>query len=417
MDILGTTLLDIYIPKTGKSYTQIFYVLNSNYSNKLLLGRDFMEKLGVVTFDFMNNRAKLGNAWINGVRLSNKKELRLTSNIKIPSRSENLFTVHCSPNLSFVPFDFEPHKIPGVQGVYMSRSRVIPNVAGDINLSILNVTEKEVELQCRTRLGKITKPCEILNSIPESRVHKMNKDVTKDVHIDNTLPDSEKRLITELVNAYQDVFAINPKKPNRVNVLEHKIITDAENPVFQKPRKIPNAWAKEVDTQVTEMLRNHIIRPSSSPWNSPLLLVKKKDNTTRFVCDFRGLNDVTKKDKYPLPNIGEMIDKMQGSRFWTKLDAASAYWSIGVRESDKEKTSFSVPNGKYEFNVTPYGLCNAGASYQRLMDICLSGLPNDRILAYMDDVIIFSTTFSEYMLCLEEVLKRFHTTGVSLKAS
>ena len=137
------------------------------------------------------------------------------------------------------------------------------------------------------------------------------------------------------------------------------------------------------------MLDNGIIRPSSSPWNSPIILVKKKDNSTRFVCDFRGLNDVTKKDAYPLPHIRDVLDKMQGSQYWTALDAASAYWSMPLEEADKEKIAFAVPRGKFEFNVTPYGLCNAGASYQRMMDVSLSGLPAERILACMDDIVIF----------------------------
>ena len=82
------------------------------------------------------------------------------------------------------------------------------------------------------------------------------------------------------------------------------------------------------------MLDNEIIRPSSSHWNSPIILVKKKDNTTRFVCDFRGLNDITKKDIYPLP-----LDKMEGAKFWSTLDAASAYWSMPLSETDQEKTA------------------------------------------------------------------------------
>ena len=165
------------------------------------------------------------------------------------------------------------------------------------------------------------------------------------------------------------------------------------------------------------MLENHIIRPSTSPWNAPLILVKKKDGTNRFVCDFRGLNDVTKKDTYPLPNIRDVLDSMHGSKYWTTLDAASAYWSMPLREEDKEKTAFSVPRGKYEFNVTPYGLTNAGASYQRMMDICLAGLPPERILAYLDDIVIFSSTFEQHVIDLRSVFDRLRAANISLKAS
>ena len=128
--------------------------------------------------------------------------------------------------------------------------------------------------------------------------------------------------------------------------VKRSIITNESLPVKQRVRRIPAAWEKEVDHQITEMLHNEIIRPSVSPWNSPLLLVKKKDNSVRFVCDFRALNNVTKKDSYPLPHVRDVLDKMHGSIYWSTLDAASAYWSIPLREEDKEKTAFNASRRK-----------------------------------------------------------------------
>ena len=126
-------------------------------------------------------------------------------------------------------------------------------------------------------------------------------------------------------------------------------------------------------------LENDSICPSKSPWNSPILLVKKKDNTTRFVCYFRGLNDVTKKDTYPLPYILEVIDRVSGINYWSKLDAAAAYWSVPLAESDKEKTALSVPN--------------------------------------MDDIIIFKETFTDHITSIEETFERLRSSGISLKAN
>ena len=185
----------------------------------------------------------------------------------------------------------------------------------------------------------------------------------------NNISDDEKDQLRALISMYGDVFASNSRKPTQVRNMAHRIITNDAQPVRMKPYRILHAWDKEVSNQVQHMLDNGIIRPSSLPWNAPVIHVKKKDDTMRFVCDFRGLNDVTKKDTYPLPHSRDAIYKMEGAKFWTTLDAALAYWSMPVAEEDKEKTAFSVRRGKFDFNVTPFGLCNAGASYQRMMDI------------------------------------------------
>ena len=174
--------------------------------------------------------------------------------------------------------------------------------------------------------------------------------------------------MVEIVTRRAGVFARNPKKPKITNILEHNIDTGSARPTSTKPRRIPNAWKKEVEENVQEMLDNGIIRPAKSPWNCPIILVRK-GGKTRFVCDYRDLNKVTKRDTYPLPNIKDCIENMEGAKYWTALDAASAYWSVNLREEDREKTAFSVHRGKYEFNVMPFGLSNAGATYQR------SGLP------------------------------------------
>ena len=139
-------------------------------------------------------------------------------------------------------------------------------------------------------------------------------------------------------------------------------------------------------------------------------MVKKKD-------DFRRLNKDTQRDPYLLLHIRDVLDQMHVAKFWSTLDAAAAYWSIPLAEDDKTKTAFSVPRGKFEFNVMPYGLSNAGASYQRMIDIALSGLPSNRILTYMDDIVIFSKSFEDHIENLRQVFQSLRSSCISLKLS
>ena len=212
------------------------------------------------------------------------------------------------------------------------------------------------------------------------------------------------------------MFATNPRNPRRTNPLKHRIITNDALPVYNKPRRIPVVWEKDdIDEQVSEMFSNNIIRPSYSPWKASVILVKKKDNTTRFVCDFRGVNDVIKKDTCSLPHTKGVIYKMADSKYLSTLDAASAYWSIPLSKAEKEKIAFAVPRGKFEFNFIPIDPSISGASYQRMMDICLSDLWTEKMLSYMDDMVVFNTIFDEHMRNLEAVLECFKAASVTLK--
>ncbi|KMQ92094.1 enzymatic polyprotein endonuclease reverse [Lasius niger] len=141
------------------------------------------------------------------------------------------------------------------------------------------------------------------------------------------------------------------------------------------------------------MLRNGIIRPSTSQWNVPLLVVPKKADASikpklRVVVDFRKLNDLTIGDSFPLPNITDILDQLGNAKYFTILDLVSGYHQIPMEESDKGKTVFSTPYGHYEYNRMPFGLKNAPATFQRLMNSILTGMQRIKCLVYLDDIVI-----------------------------
>ncbi|KRY04270.1 Transposon Ty3-I Gag-Pol polyprotein, partial [Trichinella patagoniensis] len=139
-------------------------------------------------------------------------------------------------------------------------------------------------------------------------------------------------------------------------------------------------------------LRQDVVEPSSSPWASPIVLVRKKDGSCRFCVDYRQLNNLTRKDAHPLPRIDDTLDALAGAQWFSTLDLASGYWQVEVEPQDREKTAFTTPLGLYQFKVMPFGLCNAPATFQRLMEIALRGLVGSDCLVYLDDVIVFGKT-------------------------
>jgi hypothetical protein len=144
------------------------------------------------------------------------------------------------------------------------------------------------------------------------------------------------------------------------------------------------------------------------------VLVKKKDGKLRFCIDYRGLNKLTKKDVYPLPRIDDSLAILQKGQYFSTLDLYAGYWQIPLDENSKEKTAFSTDSGLYEFNVMPFGLCNAPATFQRFMDATMAGLKWKTLLVYMDDIIVFSATFNEHLNDLEEVFIRLKDANITL---
>ena len=160
-----------------------------------------------------------------------------------------------------------------------------------------------------------------------------------------------------------------------------------------------------------------VIKPSHSPWSSPIILVRKKDGSTRFCIDFRKVNSITKKDAYTLPRVDDTLDTLGGSKIFSTLDLASGYWQVEVAEEDRLKTAFTTPEELYEFKVMPFELCNAPATFQRLMDHVLNDLKWTECLVYFDDIVVIGKTFQEHVYHLGTVLLRLRQAGLKLQTA
>ena len=195
------------------------------------------------------------------------------------------------------------------------------------------------------------------------------------------------------------------------------INTGDRPPIRCAPRRMSPQKMKKEEECVTEMLTGGQIEASDSPWSSPVVLVMKKDGGTRFCIDYRQLNDATIKDTYPLPRIDDTLDMLAGKQWFSTLDLASGYWQVSLSQEARVKTAFATHSGLFQFRVMPFGLCNAPATFERLMDRVLQGLRWSRCLVYLDDIISFGGTFDGALTNLTLIFERLRSYGLQLKLS
>ncbi|EEQ99359.1 retrovirus polyprotein, putative [Perkinsus marinus ATCC 50983] len=222
-----------------------------------------------------------------------------------------------------------------------------------------------------------------------------------------------KKRFAKLCNEYSDLFS---SRPGKCDSVEHAIPLKSDKPFSQKPRPIPHKWRDEVKSLVDKLLEEGMIRPSTSPYRSPCVYVPKKNGSVRMCIDFRALNALTEVDSYTLPRLDDVQEHLAGSKVFSTLDLQSGYWQCLLRPQDIHKTAFCPGPGfpLYEWVRMPFGLCSAGATFQRPMDQVLNGLPFVRV--YLDDILVFSPDAETHEDHLRQVFARLRAWGLTLSA-
>lgn len=196
--------------------------------------------------------------------------------------------------------------------------------------------------------------------------------------------------------------------------IKHEILTDSP-PIKQKYYRVSPYVQHHIDAEVSKMLEMDVIEESVSPWSSPILLVKKKDDSYRFVVDFRELNKVSKPCAYPVPFISGILDKLSNAKYLSTLDVKSAYWQIPLEEKSRELTAFTVPGrGLFQFKRMPFGLHSGGSTWQRLIDMVVTADLEPHAFAYLDDIVIVTETFDRHLEILEKLFDRLKAAGLTL---
>lgn len=208
--------------------------------------------------------------------------------------------------------------------------------------------------------------------------------------------------VFDLVNKHIALFDTSQPRTIKTDI-HHVINTGNHPPVNAKPYFKTIEQRKNIQQEIDKMIQAGIIIPSHSSWSSPVVLLKKPNGEFRFIIDYRRMNSITIKDCYPQPTVEELLNRLGGHTWFTKIDLKSGYYQIPIHSSDKAKTAFITQDGLYQFQVLPMGLMNAPPTFQCIMNNIIGYNRWDYILVYLDDILVFSNSFEDHMKHLQEL--------------
>ena len=223
------------------------------------------------------------------------------------------------------------------------------------------------------------------------------------------LPVEKRNDLIKLIHENAKIF---PDVPNKTDSFFHDVDVGGASPIKQHPYRVGPVKLGKIRSEVQYMLDNNIIEPSQSEWASPCVLVSKPDGSVRFCTDYRKVNSVTKTDSYPIPRIDDCIDRIGNAKWITKIDLLKGYWGVPLTKRAKEISAFVTPDGLYQYTVTPFGMKNSGATFQRMMNACLRGLIN--VVVYIDDIIIYSHDWEDHLTSLANVFARLRHANLTV---
>ena len=254
---------------------------------------------------------------------------------------------------------------------------------------------------------------EVSESDEEESISTWEAECGVDPIVNPQLTEQQKGQLLELLTVFE---AVTDGRLRRTSACQHHIHTKDGPPVRQQPYCLPHVYKEAVEKEIELMLKQGIIEPASSERALPIVIIKKKDDTIRLCVDYRRLNAMTQVDAYPMPRIDDILDQVGQARYITTLDLAKGYWQVPVAKEDRPKTVFITPRGLYQFKMMPFGLCGAPATFQRMMDQVIRRM-HKFASAYLDDLIIFSTTWEDHLTHLKAVLSRLQELGLTTKPS
>lgn len=402
---------DIDEPETRTTY-QYVLDLKERLERTLELAQERLKKSKARYRDYYNRKARLKNLKVGDEVLL----LLPTDNNKLMMQWKGPFTV--VGRVGHMDYKVDTgHTVKTFHAnllkKFYRREKVAASMCGVLELACAAVIDdgagerNEEEREGHQDWEEMRKSAELLQM---PTLH--GSESISDVCFGSELSLEKKNQVKELMNKYSDILT---DKPGCTTIGVHEIHLNDPEPVKCRPYPLPHALRENIKKEIQEMMDLGIVEQSTSPYAAPVVIVKKKDGSNRFCCDYRKLNAVTVHDAEPIPDQEEIFAKLVKSTFFSKIDLTRGYWQVPLAEEAKPLTAFITPDGLYQFRTMPFGLVCAPASFSRIMRTLLRGLKG--IDNFMDDILVHSTTWEEHMIALEVLFKRLQGANLTAKPS
>ena len=411
-ETLGTSNFPIHASK-NMSIPYNFHIVDNDFPIKAdgILGDDF----------FLSTNAKIDYYTMT---LSFAYNGQFFS-YKMFSENPYFFTIEprCEKILKINSFEVNEDKLilheEIAQGIFVASALVRPHKQ-QISIRVLNTTENEVKIQ--NYIPKYHSLAEF-NVIDYDQVKnnvERQKKVISKIQWTNTNKE-EKEYLKKLIKRFSDIFHLEDDKLTYTNIGQHTLrLKPNAVPVFRKPYRLPFSQKSEIKKQVQKMIDDGLVEESTSEWSSPVLLVPKKQSSDgtknyRLVLDYRLLNKELIVDRFPLPNIENILDSLGGAKYFSVLDLAQGYYQYELNPASRPYTAFQTENGHYQLTRLGMGLSSSPGAFSRMMNLALSGLVGDKCFVYLDDIVVFSRDFNEHLRNLSTIFERLRAKNLKLK--
>ena len=394
-----------------------------SYPGAILVGTDLLKRLGLISIDFSKKSVVIRNEFfpftsIKNCHIScsvtvckiNKEEMK--DKLAVTSKCETILPKTIS--IIDVTTPYEDGTIVLVDGNSVaSNCRISNTIAtvrkGKVKIGVSNFSSNTIVFP-RNKListGWPVKPNNSDNEYIEEQPENSDLDLSH-------LSKNQAVIIEEILDKRRNAISQHKNDIGFCELVEHEIKTGDNKPIFTRQWPLPQSTKQTIKDQCKEMTEMGVIEKCSSPWHSPSVLVRKKDGTFRMCIDFRRINSISEKDKFPLPHIENVLESLRGAQYFSTLDLKSGYWQIGLAEHDRQKSAFSCLGETYQFRRMPFGLHNGPATFQRLMQKVLVDVLGTNAYCILDDIIIYSDSFENHVTHLDNTLSALEKAGLKI---